>query len=522
MALSSSRTVILLPLLSALVAAAVLWGGYHLARQERLERIARDEAPVAAFTAELQKRLASLENDYERHLARISRTDLNHHFGVQDAIDGLVGVLQISTLNPEGKIDLYLTASEVERPLELPIAVFDPRELPPARERYALITPTDLFGGDDSESGWIDTPEGLYYFQRVSIRRAVLLLIDCGTVDGTLASSLAPWIGDAFAGSTVEGADIVTRGEKALASRGTAPVAPPDSVRALATRFGEWQVRSWDPRRTIVTHRRDVLAGAGGLASLIFVSGSITALFLHRTLRLAEQRVSFVNRVSHELKTPLTNILLNADLAADGATPAVRKRLAMVQEETRRLARLIDNVLAFSKKREAGHREQVRPLVLGPALERIAEAFRPSLARHGVEIEIECAGTVVVRIDPDDLSQILGNLLSNIEKYASSGGLARIRVEDRGARVAIEVTDAGPGIPARESERVFRPFYRLDDRTNEGASGTGLGLSIAKDLAYRAGGSLRLLPGGPGATFELLLPSAAEARVIDFPESRAS
>ncbi|HRQ90371.1 MAG TPA: ATP-binding protein, partial [Bacteroidia bacterium] len=113
---------------------------------------------------------------------------------------------------------------------------------------------------------------------------------------------------------------------------------------------------------------------------------------------------------------------------------------------------------------------------------------------------------------------------SNVEKYAASGRLVRILVEARGDRTAVQVRDAGPGIPRRERERIFLPFHRLDDRTAEGASGTGLGLSIARDLAEGMGGSLRLLPAGPepGCAFELLLPASADAKVIAFPESRAS
>ena len=85
--------------------------------------------------------------------------------------------------------------------------------------------------------------------------------------------------------------------------------------------------------------------------------------------------------------------------------------------------------------------------------------------------------------DPDGLRQIFGNLLSNIEKYAAAGGLARITLSEQNGELILLVSDGGPGIPERDHERIFQPFHRLDDRTREGVTGTGLGLAIARDLA---------------------------------------
>jgi signal transduction histidine kinase len=337
-----------------------------------------------------------------------------------------------------------------------------------------------------------------------------------------MAKTLAPWIEENMPVSTGTGADRVLLSDRVLASAGDPDQTTADAVRTLATRFGPWQVRSWDARRTIVAHRRDLLAGAAGLALLVLLAGAIATLTLHRALRLAEQRVSFVNRVSHELKTPLTNILLNADLAADGADARGRQRLARVQEETRRLARLIDNVLAFSR-RDSTPLPAPAPLALRPLVEEVAETFAPSLKRRGVEIVVNGGESTRALADPDSLRQILGNLLSNIEKYAANGRLADITLAEDAEAVILLFKDRGPGIPAREHERIFLPFHRLDDRTSEGVTGTGLGLAIARDLAIAMAGSLRLVPqDGPGSTFELRLPATATAKVIPFSDSRAS
>ncbi len=514
---------LLLPVSAAVVAAAILWGGILLAKQARVERIPRTNAAVGSFAEELQTRLVTLESQYERHLARIARTDLNQFFAVQDAIDGVVGVRQLSTLNPEGKIDLHLPASDVESISSLPIPVIDPRERPPGREDFVEVGAFDLFGGGEGESGWIDMPEGLFFFQRVSIRRVVLLLVDPRLVEETMAGTLGRWINESInPGASAKGTDRILLRDRALAVTGDPDTSPADSVRTLATRFGPWQVQSWDGRQTFVTYRRDRLAIAAALALLVLLAGSLAGFTLRRALRLAEQRVSFVNRVSHELKTPLTNILLNADLATDGADPRSRQRLARVQEETRRLARLIDNVLAFSR-RDRVEAKPSAPVALRPLVEEVIETFAPSLERRGVAVEVAGGEKTSVLADPDALRQILGNLLSNIEKYAAAGGLARITLSDQSGEVILLVSDRGPGITQRDHERIFLPFHRLDDRTREGVTGTGLGLAIARDLAMESGGSLRVLSGAtPGATFELRLPAAPAAKVIAFPDSRAS
>ena len=513
---------LLLPLASATVAVAIVWGGIALSKQERVERIPGTGAAAGSFADELQNRLVTLESKYERHLARIARTDLNQSFAVQDAVDSVVGVRQLSTLNPEGKIDLHLPASDAGTIAALPLPVIDPRERPPGRERFAEVGNTDLFGGGEGESGWITTPQGIFFYQRVSVRRVVLLLIDPGLVEEAMAAILEPWINENLA-KPATGADRVLLQDRTIAAKENTDSSPADFVRTLATRFGPWQIQSREGRQTIVTWRRDRLVMAAALALIVLLAGLAAGTSVRRALRLAEQRVSFVNRVSHELKTPLTNILLNADLAADGADARGRQRLARVQEETRRLARLIDNVLAFSQ-RGRSEAKPALPLAIHPLVEEVIETFTPSLERRGVSVEFDGDARTHALVDPDALRQILGNLLSNIEKYAAAGGLADITLAEEDEAVILLVKDRGPGIPAREHERIFLPFQRLNDRPSEGVTGTGLGLAIARDLAVAMGGGLRLIAqNGPGATFELRLPAAPPAaKVITFPESRAS
>lgn len=260
--------------------------------------------------------------------------------------------------------------------------------------------------------------------------------------------------------------------------------------------------------------------GAGALTGL--VGGLIAAgvallgisIYFFREhageMRSASQKVSFVNQVSHELKTPLTNIRMYAELAADKlddeSDPELGKCLGVVSDESGRLGRLIGNVLTFSKR---GRGATLRPGV-GDVDEVVAttlDHFRPSLDKAGVEIEWAPGAGGSCSVDADALEQILANLFSNVEKYAASGKSLKVGSTRDSDRVEVVVEDRGPGVRKSDREKVFEPFARLSDTLTEGVSGTGIGLSIARDLARLHGGDLVLTDpdSGGGCRFVLTL-----------------
>lgn len=230
-----------------------------------------------------------------------------------------------------------------------------------------------------------------------------------------------------------------------------------------------------------------------------------------REMREAMQRVNFVNQVSHELKTPLTNIrmyaeLLEADLelidSEEAATP--RDHLEVIVTESQRLSRLIGNVLTFARQRR--NQVTLRKTVgrVDEVITAVVERFRPTFKQKGIEVASDLAAGAPVQLDTDALTQILGNLLSNVEKYAADGGHMEIASRQHDSQTTIVVVDRGPGIPAALREKIFRPFYRVSDQI-EGPAGTGIGLSIARRLARMHGGDVVLLPGEEGARFQVTL-----------------
>jgi signal transduction histidine kinase len=246
------------------------------------------------------------------------------------------------------------------------------------------------------------------------------------------------------------------------------------------------------------------LAGIVGLGAWVFVRT------LGASLEEAGQRVRFVNQVSHELKTPLTNILLYGELleGALGPTPdpKVRDYLDVIRGESGRLGRLITNVLTFARK-DRPDAPRPRNLVWDEVVDNALKPFRPGLTERGLELtRTTGASGVAGEWDSDWVGQILGNLVSNAEKYAAAGVVLDVSTGAGPDTVWVRVADRGPGIPAGAAEKIFQQFARLDDRLTAGASGTGLGLGIARDLARRHGGDLVLETTTAGASFLVTLP----------------
>jgi signal transduction histidine kinase len=241
----------------------------------------------------------------------------------------------------------------------------------------------------------------------------------------------------------------------------------------------------------------------GGLAFYLYRESG-------REIREARERVSFVNQVSHELKTPLTNIRMYAELL-DDAIPeddeAARRHVSILVSESQRLSRLIENVLAFARQQRGTLRLRKKPDSPDRVIGSVLRSFAPAFAGKGIKIEHQAGAAAEVWFDPDALEQILSNLLSNVEKYAAAGGSCRIVSGTGGGRTTVTVADDGPGIPPDKAEAVFRPFVRLSDKTTDGVAGTGIGLGIARELARLHGGDLTLVKSERGAVFEISIPT---------------
>ncbi|MGB0205264.1 MAG: sensor histidine kinase [Neptuniibacter sp.] len=288
-------------------------------------------------------------------------------------------------------------------------------------------------------------------------------------------------------------------------------LSPLDSL-SLSHPMGSWHLEFYSPSLQAPSNNwaeKIVIV----LALVVFLG--VTAWLVYReqtrAARLAEQRVNFVNQVSHELKTPLTNVRMYTEMLEhrlDEQDQLQRRYLGVINSESLRLTRLIDNVLSFSKIGRGVDVIAPEAGMLCHPIQRVIESFQPAFEQRHLKVELEDRCHSEAFFDQHAVEQILNNLLSNCEKYASDSGNVLITCsEDVSLGYSyITVQDFGPGIPSSDCKNIFAPFYRVSNQLTDGVSGTGIGLSIARSLARAHGGDLSLESTDLGACFKLSLP----------------
>ncbi len=505
--------------LMLVAAVAVLVAGNRLARREFDARLPADRAALQELGAALQSELARLEELYVRDLTEtavaVRRDDLFATQAVCAKISGIRKCLLIP-----------LVPSRVQETVNVPgasggrtpdVIAFSAGQPPSPAGSFALDLTAMAAASNRAVSGWLKSPDPAFgaFWLRRDDGDVIVLVVDWREVAPCVNEHLAAWIEAPIAPLRGSRGLVSVEGPAGalLAGLNPAPPRPADFILPLRNRLGLWQILAWDriEPRTIYDLRTLVVAST--VAGVLAVLGVVLFRQQRRALRRAEERVSFVNRVSHELCTPLTNALLNLDLATDAveARPDyARQRLRLVNEEIQRLGRLVANVLTFSRRERGTLALKPAPCAPDDVIATVLRQFEPGLARRGIQIERNAAAHETVTLDPDALAQIVGNLVSNVEKYAANGKWLGLETRLDDGALVVRVADRGPGVPAADRDRVFEPFERVGGRVNEGVAGTGLGLTIARELAQRMGGTLLLLPAAAGATFELRVPASRD------------
>ncbi|MEZ5472398.1 MAG: HAMP domain-containing sensor histidine kinase [Marinicella sp.] len=278
----------------------------------------------------------------------------------------------------------------------------------------------------------------------------------------------------------------------------------------LSSPFTGWSLRYYSNTQSLSTLSKGLFQLIIiGLLILVSIITYILFSIKRREHQEAQQRLSFVNQVSHELKTPLTNIRLHGDLLArtlnSTEIPAKSMQsLNIIQQESERLTRLINNVLNFNSVDNSTLSIHCSPIPFSQLLEESIEPFKPKFEQLDIAVIVNNAINSDVNIDHDIFKQIMANLLSNIEKYAAESRQITLSTKQNADLITVVVQDQGEGIQRKFHEKIFRPFYRIkSDLTH--ASGSGLGLGLARELARLHGGDLQLIPCETGACFELTL-----------------
>lgn len=238
-----------------------------------------------------------------------------------------------------------------------------------------------------------------------------------------------------------------------------------------------------------------------------------------RLLELDRLKTEFLARISHDLRTPLNSIIGFSDLmlAESGSTKASKSHsdfLSAINRNGHALLAMINDLLDLSTI-ESGQlhmrREWVRLSVIVADLRAATEAVLIERSIRAVwPSEEELAGKLAL-VDRRRLVQALTNLIDNARKYVPAGGHIQVTMEASSTESRFSVADDGPGVPADEQERIFRPYYQRSGSTAGALVGVGLGLAIVKGIVERHGGRITLDSGiGKGCCFRLSIPHVVE------------
>ncbi|MBQ7455367.1 MAG: HAMP domain-containing histidine kinase [Clostridia bacterium] len=227
---------------------------------------------------------------------------------------------------------------------------------------------------------------------------------------------------------------------------------------------------------------------------------------------LEQTRRDFVANVSHELRSPMTSMQGFLQGMLDGTIPASEqsKYMQIVLDETRRLSKLVGNLLNLSRMENSETQLAWSDFDVHETIRRVIIANMAQLDEKEMELSLSFDDAPLrVHADADQIEQVLINLLTNAVKYTPSGGHITIGTAQEGKTVRVTVRDDGPGIAPEDAPYIFDRFYKADKSHTVG-KGTGLGLAICKRILEKHGQTIRLLPSSEGAAFEFTLESAPE------------
>jgi two-component system, OmpR family, sensor histidine kinase SenX3 len=270
----------------------------------------------------------------------------------------------------------------------------------------------------------------------------------------------------------------------------------------------------------VLNRRQAILVVLGVVFFIPIIAGMVlNTIFLVREIRRNEQHDSFINAVTHELKTPVASIRLYLQTLQSRELDEAKRRefYRIMLEDSDRLLQTIEQVLQAGSSGSRWRRIARTRVDLAEIAQECVQLARTRyhLGEDALVYDQQASlGRPVVIGDPDELKAAIWNLIDNAVKYSSGEVRVRVELEEiEGERFAVRVTDSGVGISPAELKRIFRRFYRIPASVAMRAKGSGLGLFIVRSVAKKHGGRAfaESRGQGHGATFTLLLPKAVEA-----------
>ena len=230
--------------------------------------------------------------------------------------------------------------------------------------------------------------------------------------------------------------------------------------------------------------------------------------YLSRNLKNQKYvRKQYAQDISHELRTPITNLQLYIEAIKDGVIDVDEQTLSSLLEETQRLEGLVVNLNKSFNDNSEYLKINKKEFDLSQHIKLILDTIKPRLTKLDISLIEEIKDGVMIYSDKDKISQIIQNLISNAIKAIKEDGLIRVSLYEDKNNIYIDIKDNGVGISDEKKEVIFERFYRIDDARNTKTNGHGLGLSITKNFVESLGGKIKLKSKlGKGSTFSVIFP----------------
>ena len=231
---------------------------------------------------------------------------------------------------------------------------------------------------------------------------------------------------------------------------------------------------------------------------------------------LVDSQSRLLKDVSHELRSPLARLSVALGLARQRSTPELDGSLNRIELEADRLNQLIQRLLTISRLESGTDGIRKTKLSLRELVEQVAHDAEYETPGRGCRVTSDATDEFLVEADPDLLRSAVENVVRNATRYTAEGTTVEVRLERQqsahGQEIVVRVLDSGPGVPDEALQKIFEPFYRLDDARNRQTGGAGLGLSIADRAIRLHGGQLRASNRKEGGLeMEIRIPAVSPA-----------
>lgn len=249
-----------------------------------------------------------------------------------------------------------------------------------------------------------------------------------------------------------------------------------------------------------------------GLTTILFSMAFVITQSFEKLAGASRMKTEFISVVSHQLRSPLSNLSWVIELLMSGRVGKVEEKqteyFKILKENSNRMKELVSDLLMVSRIETATLPQKKAETSLPALIEKLVSELMPFARSSNVEIKFECEKELPkILIDADQLREALENLLDNAIRYIKDKGEVKISLALRGKSVYFEIKDNGVGIPKEDQKYIFQKFFRAENVLRYQTQGSGLGLYIAKSIIERSGGKIGFASQeGKGSTFWFALP----------------